>query len=108
MKLVIGGAYQGKLDYARKTYTDMSIVEDFHLKVLDMLKNDVDPMTHVKENIEINRDTVIICDDIFSGVVPIDPLMRRWREELGRVCAYISAESDEVVRLFCSIPTRLK
>lgn len=104
MKLVIGGAYQGKTEYARKHYAGMEIATNFHLTILEMVKNGIDTTLNLSEY----ANKVIICDDISCGVVPIDPIMRRWREELGRVLAILARESDEVVRLFCGIPTKLK
>ena len=35
-------------------------------------------------------------------------LTRAWRDAQGRALSMLSAASDEVVRLFCGIPTRLK
>ncbi len=108
MKLIIGGAYQGKKQYALENYSDENILEDFHLLVLDMLKKDIDVMAYVKEHINEYRDKVIICDDISCGVVPMDTLMRKWREAVGHTLGFLAKESDEVVRVFCGIGTRLK
>jgi adenosyl cobinamide kinase/adenosyl cobinamide phosphate guanylyltransferase len=108
MKLVIGGAHQGKRAYALEHYVGMEIIDEFHLMVLEMIKNGVDPVLAVKSSLSVYANKVIICDDISCGVVPTDPIMRKWREELGRVLAILSRESDEVARLFCGIPTRLK
>jgi adenosylcobinamide kinase/adenosylcobinamide-phosphate guanylyltransferase len=104
MKLVIGGAYQGKTEYAREHFPEMDIVKDFHLLVLETIKIGDNPMELLKNC----ADKVIVCDDIFCGVVPVDPLTRKWREELGRVLAAAAKESDEVVRVFCGLGTRLK
>ena len=53
-------------------------------------------------------DCVFISDEIGSGIVPMDPLDRRWREVTGRILIQIAAESDEVIRLFCGIPQVIK
>jgi adenosyl cobinamide kinase/adenosyl cobinamide phosphate guanylyltransferase len=34
--------------------------------------------------------------------------MRKWREAVGRSMAVIAGVSDEVIRLFCGIPQRVK
>ncbi len=104
MKLIIGGAYQGKREYALERFPGMDIVCDFHLKVLNMVKNGENPLNLLDDC----RDKVIICDDIFCGVVPVDELARKWREELGRFLTVAARESDEVVRVFCGLGTRLK
>jgi adenosyl cobinamide kinase/adenosyl cobinamide phosphate guanylyltransferase len=104
MKLIIGGAYQGMREYAVLRYPELEVVEDFHLKVFNMIKNGENP----QKLLEDCKDKVIICDDIFCGDVPVFQLARRWREELARVLAIAAAESDEVIRVFCGIGTRIK
>jgi len=108
MKLIIGGAYQGKRQYALKHYGDQIIIADFHLKVLDWIKDDIDPVKHIQDKLSDYRNKVILCDDISCGVVPTDPLMRKWRESLGHTLALLTKESEEVVRVFCGIGTKLK
>lgn len=108
MKLIIGGAYQGKRKYALENYQDQSIIEDFHIIVLELLKNDIEPVAHIKEQLINYKNKVIICDDISCGIVPMEPLMRKWRESLGHILAILAEESDEVVKVFCGIGMRLK
>ncbi len=108
MILIIGGAYQGKRQYALEHYVGLEIVADFHLFILELIKKDVEPVAYVKEHLSDYADKVIICDDISCGVVPMDSLERKWRESLGHTLAFLAKESDEVVRVFCGIGTRLK
>jgi adenosyl cobinamide kinase/adenosyl cobinamide phosphate guanylyltransferase len=109
MVLIFGGAYQGKLAYAMERF---GLSESDILKVdkwiLDLINAEIDVEKAVQEFIENNPDTVVICDDISCGVVPIDPVMRRWREAVGRALAKLSQESAEVIRMFCGIPTVIK
>ena len=51
---------------------------------------------------------ILICREISSGIVPIDPLMRRWQEENGRLLQRLAHRSSQVWRIFCGIPQRLK
>ena len=108
MKLIIGGAYQGKRQYALEHYDGMELVVDFHLKVLGWLKEDIDPVSHLKDNLSDYQGKVIVCDDISCGVVPVDSLLRKWREAVGHTLTFLAKESDEVVRVFCGIGMRLK
>jgi len=108
MKLIIGGAYQGKRQYALEHYGDKELVIDFHLKVLEWLKIDIDPVLHVEKNLPDYQDKVIVCDDISCGVVPVDPLLRKWREAMGHTLTLLAKESDEVVRVLCGIGMKLK
>ncbi|MCL2045884.1 MAG: bifunctional adenosylcobinamide kinase/adenosylcobinamide-phosphate guanylyltransferase [Oscillospiraceae bacterium] len=125
MKLVFGGAYQGKLEYAMEAYevseTDIyrcsedntdfpqaaKIVYELDKWILALIKAGIDTDTAISDFMKNNTDTCIIANDISSGIVPYEPQLRQWREAVGRALAAIAKESDEVVRLFCGIPTRL-
>ncbi len=122
MKLVIGGAYQGKLDYSKTEYgiTDVFECEGTEIDFSHPCINGIEKfcLACVKEGIEAKdyfeanksswADSVLISEDIFCGVVPIDAENRAWREMTGRLCMYLTAEADEVVRMFCGLPQKLK
>jgi len=112
MILIFGGAYQGKLDYARERFKDKDkdnkIIDGIDKWVLELVRKNDDVEEAVREFIADNPDAVVICCDISCGVVPVDPVMRKWREAVGRALAMLARESDEVIRLFCGIPTRIK
>lgn len=124
MNLIIGGAYQGKLDYARSTFhynaedvftctgceIDFSTgcidhVEEF---VLACVKENIDPVTYFEAHKEQWRNCTLICQDIFCGVVPLGADMRAWRQNTGLLCQYLSKEADRVSRIFCGLEQRLK
>ena len=126
MILIFGGAYQGKLDYALERFKasredvygcndediampeNKKIVYEIDKWLLALLKSDIDTDEAVGRFIAANPDAIIICNDISCGVVPLDLLIRRWREAVGRAMALFSRNSDEVIRLFCGIPMRVK
>jgi len=124
MILVIGGAYQGKLDYILENYPgktvfqcdaqnpdiDLSagILNSLHLMVLGQIRANIDTMAYLQERLSELKNKVVICDDISCGVVPVDPETRRWRETTGRCLALLSKNADEVVRVFCGIGSRIK
>lgn len=126
MVLVIGGAYQGKLDYVKQKFdiqdndiyfcTDENIQIDFdkkvicgiHKFVLAMIKNNKQPILYIQQNIDKFKNKIIICDDISCGIVPIDCEKRMLREQIGHCLSIFSKNSNKVVRLFCGIPTELK
>lgn len=126
MVLIFGGAYQGKLNYALERFglseddvcfcteadTDIPkgrrVIYETDKWILALIKADVDVMEKIKEFVPENTDAVVICSDISCGVVPVDPVLRKWREEAGRAVGQLAQCSDEVVRLFCGIPTRIK
>ena len=126
MILIFGGNYQGKLAYAmtrfQTTENDVyrcssdnvkipenkKIIYEIDKWVLAMVKDDIDVEKAMKQFIDNNRNAIVICNDISCGVVPLDPELRKWREAVGRSLAMMAGMSDEVIRLFCSIPARLK
>lgn len=108
MKLIIGGAYQGKKDYAATHYPQEPVILDFHKVVLDWIRSGENPPQYFAAHLSEYQDKILICDDISCGIVPIEPLMRRWREDLGRVLVQVAKESDEVVRVFCGLGTKIK
>jgi len=108
MILIIGGAYQGKEEYALSRFEKEQIVPDFHREVRLWVEQGLDPVETLRGKMAEYADKVILCDDISGGIVPMDPVDRAWREAVGRCSAYLSRYADEVVRLFCGIPTRLK
>ena len=126
MILIIGGRYQGKLDFARDKYglPDAQIqicdgrTEDLDTSrrcvayidpwALNRLQAGADPVAEIEVRLPELEGAVIVSTDISSGVVPVDPLMRAWREAAGRVNALLAAHADEVWRLFCGLPQRLK
>jgi len=110
MVLIIGGAYQGKLDYAMENYPGKSadIINSLHLLVLEQIRDGIDSLAYLRENLPQLKDKIIICADISCGVVPTDPETRLWRETIGRCLALLSKNADEVVRVFCGIGSRIK
>ena len=127
MILIFGGAYQGKLEYAREHwdfgdndvfFCDESLAIDLSKKVICGLEKFV--YACVLEGAEAKsvlkmyddefplRDKIWIVDDISQGVVPIDPDRRAWRESVGRTLLWLGKESDEVHRVFCGLGQRLK
>ena len=129
MVLIYGGAYQGKLDFAKERYgladadiicftTDDDDADNFppahkclyglHLFILSLVRAGSDPLEKIINKLPSLNGKIIVTDDISCGVVPMGAENRAWREAAGRCAAYLSQNADEVFRLFCGIPTRIK
>lgn len=124
MILIFGGAYQGKLDFAAEQYgvpeKDIFSVEgkklDFSKRILSGLENfthacareSADPVEAFRESREAWRDKILIIQDMSSGVVPLSPETRAWRQENGRLCQYLAREAEAVYRVFCGLGQRIK
>lgn len=124
MNLIIGGAYQGKLTFAKAAYalTDAEIYTcedariDFSHKCIRSLENftmacakaDVDAVAYLEAHRAQWQDCIFICRDVSCGVVPLDATLRKWRNLNGRVCSYLAGNAQHVSRIFCGLEERLK
>lgn len=124
MKLIIGGAYQGKRAFAKAAFhlTEENIFTcdgekmDFSAPCIDKIeeftlacvKAGADPVELFRQTREQWKDSILICQDIFCGVVPVDAQLRQWRQETGRLCQYLTRNADSVSRIFCGLEQKLK
>lgn len=53
-------------------------------------------------------DRILVTDEIGLGIVPVEPFEREYREETGRICCLLAAESEQVWRVACGLGQRLK
>lgn len=125
MELIIGGAFQGKTDFAKE---NLSVSEDdifvchkdfapkFDKKCITHLErfsywcveHGYEPAEYFFEHIGDISNKVIISDDISCGVVPINKTERTWREANGRLLIKLSKNAEHVTRIFCGLSQRLK
>ncbi len=116
MTLIIGGAGQGKLAYAlAQLHMGMDQVarapsegKPVLAGLEAWLRGETDPMPALERFLERRPRAVILCDEVGSGVVPMDREDRDWRERVGRTCCALAELADCVIRLYCGIPSILK
>ena len=124
MKFITGGAYQGKLEYAKKLYLDADwadgagcsleellscgAVDHFHLFVRRWLQAGKTPKELTKAIFDKNSSLIIVCDEIGCGLVPVDAFEREYREAVGRICTELVKYADEVHRVTCGAGVRLR
>ena len=114
MKLIIGGAYQGKLTWAVEQFglapdTLCDLAQGFqpgkrcyyHLEALTRTGGAVSPD-------RFPEDAIVISREVGSGVVPMDAAERAWRERHGALLQQLSRRSETVIRIFCGLPQQLK
>lgn len=120
MILLIGGAYQGKLAFAKEKFSlsdddiftcDSSQI-DFSKRCIDRIEEFTachsDPIAYFEANRDQWRDSILILQDIFCGVVPMGAENRAWRQNTGRLSQYLSREAEQVSRIFCGLEQRIK
>ena len=114
MVLIVGGAAQGKLAFARRelgvtVWSDGIIDKENCLYNLHRaLRDQPEAETLLERWLTDHPDGVVICDEVGCGVVPIAPEERAWREAVGRLCCALAGRADAVERIFCGIPMTLK
>lgn len=124
MILIFGGAYNGKLEFVKEKY-DIDTEEIFfctnenlnfkkkvlcglHIFTRTCVLNNINSLQILENNMDILKDTIIICDEINSGIVPMEKLDRAWREETGRVLQFLTKNSSSVYRMFFGLEEQLK
>ena len=117
MIFIIGGVSAGKLDFARTLgYKDSEIGNDFSFPVVyklnGIIKNNIDnninSIDFINEKLLNSTPSVIICDEVGCGVVPMDKKDRLYRETLGKTATIVAQKSDVVYRVYCGIETKIK
>lgn len=115
----------GKRKYAEKLYgsfamiydmnkqapediTSSGLITNIHEGVKKLMQKDIVSCDFFMARIDVLRPSVIIGDEIGSGVVPVNEFMRRWRDETGRVYQALAREADIVDRIFAGLALRLK
>lgn len=108
MTFITGGAYQGKLEFAKKElgFDDENILNELQKKIRDMTDMSAE---EIAENI-LNDDKIkcVICDEVGCGIVPLEKTDRVWRELTGRVGCILAKKADAVYLLKIGIPRRIK
>ena len=108
MRLIIGGAHQGKLDYALSlgyTMEDVATTLPTDKPILYGLQEIL--KTHPTLTADEIPDCIVICDELGCGVVPLDREDRDWRERTGRLCCDLAARAAQVDRVFCGIAMQI-
>ncbi len=126
MIMIMGGAFQGKTEYAKSDIliSDNDIlygekcsinevfsarcIKNYHLLVKRMITENIDPIQFTEKLCKKNKDTVIIMDEIGCGIIPLEKSERIWRETVGRCGCIIAKNSHKVVRINCGIASVIK
>lgn len=136
MRMVIGGAGQGKMEYAIRTFHleesdfidggtcrkeelfQAAAVNHFHLLVRRLMQDGslayggegsgLRMADFAQEIFRRNPSIIIVSDEIGCGIIPLDPQERDWREADGRICTALAELSERVDRVICGIGMRLK
>lgn len=132
MILIIGGFCQGKTEYVKSLpeYVNMTagapplrfadgktdspelvetcpVILGFH-HYIRRLADEKQVQTLIDHMITKNPDAIITMDEVGSGIVPMDPVDREYREMVGRAGQRLAGEAEQVHRVICGIGARIK
>ena len=125
MRMIIGGAYQGKLDYAVNEYgiskkeiadeynycfesSYIKCINNFHLIIKAFLEKGQDPIEATLRILEESPNVVIVMNEIGNGIIPLEKSERLWREEVGKIGCLLAQRAESVERIVCGIPIKIK
>lgn len=141
MELIIGGSFQGKLEYARQKLQRRGcyniiildggdidaagaaagrfgqasgplILNRLHLFVRNCIQKgyrEEEAVYPVLDNLlRENPETVIVCDEVGYGVVPLSEEERKYREAAGRTLCYLAQRADSMERVIGGMPMKIK
>ena len=107
MIFVTGPLYSGKKDY---------VCQRFGWSEQELARHavwDVQEQAAQAEDLDVLCEAlaafyVVIATEVGGGVVPVDKDERAAREAAGRLACRLAQRAEQVVRVFCGIPTVLK
>lgn len=114
MVLIVGGAAQGKLDFARRelgvtAWSDGVLGPESCVHNLQQAIRDLpDPREAIGRWLAEKPEGVLICNEVGCGVTPLDQGERAWRELVGRICCELAERAQAVYRVRCGLGVRMK
>lgn len=126
MELIIGGAYNSKLNFALKYYNlkqedfqngaECSLSEAFnkkgiynlHLLIRRFIISGMNDYSKIIEKIRSSNVEIIICTEVGNGIVPLDKIDNQMREYVGRILSILSEKSIRVIRVYYGLPFVIK
>ncbi|MCX4359672.1 bifunctional adenosylcobinamide kinase/adenosylcobinamide-phosphate guanylyltransferase [Mucispirillum schaedleri] len=126
MELIIGGAYNSKLNFVLKYYNlkqkdfqngaecsldeafDKKGIYNLHLLIKRFILSGIDDYNNIIEKILSSNIEIIICSEVGNGVVPVDKIDNKMREYVGRILSILSEKSVRVIRIYYGIPSVIK
>lgn len=109
---VMDGIYdRGKLAHMDETKEKIHIWNHFHEYVREMIAGGMsreDILKQVEKIYKYNPDLIIICDEVGSGIVPMEKEERIYREEVGRISCVLAQKASRVIRVVCGMGMEIK
>lgn len=129
MILVTGGVFQGKEAFAKELSglepqvferrkadgrTDAPdaamqrpFLVNFHEWIRQVMEAGEDPDLYTRQVIS-SCPELVTMDEVGCGIVPAERSDREYREAAGRAGQILAASADQVYRVICGIPVRIR
>lgn len=90
---------------------DIVIINHLHLWVKDLLREGMEEaavQSTILSWVAKHPNTILICDELGNGIVPLEKMDRIWREQTGRLMIELAKQAERVERILCGLGQRLK
>ena len=90
---------------------DIVIINHLHLWVKDLLCEGMEEaavQSTILSWVATHPNTILICDELGNGIVPLEKMDRIWREQTGRLMIELAKQAERVERILCGLGQRLK
>lgn len=120
MILFVGGRASGKVDAAKELLSiepqEVTAKQALTTPAINHLENIIEALLENEQSvpdfltrlINENPSAIILCDEVGSGIVPLNRKDRVLREEIGKACCYLQKHSTAVYRVVCGIAIKIK
>lgn len=103
--LVVGGAFQGKYEFAQTLgYPVINRLQD---TIKELIDGKADVGAEVMKLVD-GKDCVVVINEIGCGIVPLNKEDRDYREIVGRAACELAKRADAVFRVEAGISQRIK
>lgn len=90
---------------------DIVIINHLHMWVKDLLREGMEEsevQLTILSWVSTHPNTILICDELGNGIVPLEKMDRIWREQTGRLMIELAKQAERVERILCGLGQRLK
>ena len=90
---------------------DIVIINHLHMWVKDLLREGMEEsevQSTILSWVATHPNTILICDELGNGIVPLVKMERIWREQTGRLMIELAKQAERVERILCGLGQRLK
>lgn len=116
---IFGGAFNGKYDriislgYKSSDIFDCKVENIANIgdkkcvyNIQNLLLNDMFSVENVLE--KLKNAEIVVCDDVSSGIVPLNKQDRIYRDNVGKLCCILTEKAEIVERVYFGIPMVIK